>query len=54
MHLVIVVYINIRLVYQVCQWVTSEIVQSQSLELRVRVIEKYIRIALVSCLLMLM
>lgn len=27
---------------------TSEIVQSQSLELRVRVIEKYIRIALVS------
>ncbi|KAI7878579.1 ras GEF [Lichtheimia hyalospora FSU 10163] len=29
-----------------CQWVTSEIVQSQSLELRVRVIEKYIRIAL--------
>ncbi|KAI9258773.1 ras guanine nucleotide exchange factor domain-containing protein [Phascolomyces articulosus] len=29
-----------------CQWVASEIVQSRSLETRVRVIEKYIRIAL--------
>ncbi|KAI9494208.1 ras guanine nucleotide exchange factor domain-containing protein [Zychaea mexicana] len=29
-----------------CQWVTSEIVQSRSLDTRVRAIEKYIRIAL--------
>ncbi|KAI7882593.1 ras GEF [Lichtheimia hyalospora FSU 10163] len=29
-----------------CQWITSEIVQTRSLETRIRVIEKYIRIAL--------
>ncbi|KAI9248404.1 ras guanine nucleotide exchange factor domain-containing protein [Sporodiniella umbellata] len=29
----------------VCQWVTSEIVQTESLEMRVRLIEKFIRLA---------
>ncbi|RUS25584.1 hypothetical protein BC938DRAFT_471934 [Jimgerdemannia flammicorona] len=32
----------------VCQWVTSEIVRTKSIDLRVKVVEKFIRIALVS------